>query len=113
MMVKPYHDLADRVLLGLLPSSREGWPLAIQVLKKQGGMLHVHENVHDDEYAKFVKELPKELMMEGQKLGKQYTCEIVHVEKVKSYAPKVYHYVFDIICKEQLSFVCSSCNPNG
>lgn len=30
---RPYHDVADRVLLGLLPSSREGWPLALQLLK--------------------------------------------------------------------------------
>ena len=30
---KAYRDIADRVLLGLLPSSREGWPLAIQLLK--------------------------------------------------------------------------------
>ena len=30
---KEYHDIADRVLLGLLPSSREGWSLAIQLIK--------------------------------------------------------------------------------
>ena len=35
LTAKPYHDIADRVLLGLLPSSREGWPLAMQLLKPQ------------------------------------------------------------------------------
>ena len=32
---RAYHDMADRVLLGLLPSSREGWPLALQLLKRK------------------------------------------------------------------------------
>lgn len=85
-------------MLGLLPSSREGWPLAMQMLKREGGMLHVHENVHDDEYKQFVTELPNELQRLGEEKGKAYHCVIQHVEKVKSYAPKVYHYVFDIVC---------------
>ncbi|NXW89852.1 TYW2 protein, partial [Alopecoenas beccarii] len=39
-------DVADRVNLGLIPSSEEGWPVACRVLKKDtGGVLHVHHNV--------------------------------------------------------------------
>nr|XP_030128252.3 tRNA wybutosine-synthesizing protein 2 homolog isoform X1 [Taeniopygia guttata] len=39
-------DVADRVSLGLLPSSEEGWPVACRVLKKDtGGVLHIHQNV--------------------------------------------------------------------
>ncbi|NWU25477.1 TYW2 protein, partial [Dyaphorophyia castanea] len=39
-------DLADRVNLGLIPSSEEGWPVACRVLKKDtGGVLHIHHNV--------------------------------------------------------------------
>ncbi|OWK56192.1 tRNA wybutosine-synthesizing protein 2 [Lonchura striata] len=39
-------DVADRVNLGLLPSSEEGWPVACRVLKKDtGGVLHIHQNV--------------------------------------------------------------------
>jgi tRNA wybutosine-synthesizing protein 2/3/4 len=95
---QPYWNLADRVLLGLLPSSREGWPLAMQMLKKEGGILHVHENVHDSEYESFVQSLPKELEQLGEQKGKKYHCEISHIERVKSYAPKVYHYVFDVKC---------------
>ncbi|NWW72511.1 TYW2 protein, partial [Climacteris rufus] len=39
-------DVADRVNLGLLPSSEEGWPVACRVLKKDmGGVLHIHHNV--------------------------------------------------------------------
>ncbi|NWQ93946.1 TYW2 protein, partial [Burhinus bistriatus] len=39
-------DVADRVNLGLIPSSEEGWPVACRVLKKgTGGVLHIHHNV--------------------------------------------------------------------
>ncbi|NWW54720.1 TYW2 protein, partial [Pedionomus torquatus] len=39
-------DVADRVNLGLIPSSEEGWPVACRVLKKStGGILHIHHNV--------------------------------------------------------------------
>uniref|UniRef100_A0A8C4TXT2 tRNA wybutosine-synthesizing protein 2 homolog n=1 Tax=Falco tinnunculus TaxID=100819 RepID=A0A8C4TXT2_FALTI len=39
-------DVADRVNLGLIPSSEEGWPVACRVLKKRtGGILHIHHNV--------------------------------------------------------------------
>uniref|UniRef100_A0A8C8VPC1 tRNA wybutosine-synthesizing protein 2 homolog n=1 Tax=Pelusios castaneus TaxID=367368 RepID=A0A8C8VPC1_9SAUR len=39
-------DVADRVNLGLLPSSEEGWPIACQLLRKDtGGILHIHQNV--------------------------------------------------------------------
>lgn len=39
-------DTADRVNLGLIPSSEEGWPIACQVLRKDvGGILHIHQNV--------------------------------------------------------------------
>ncbi|XP_032557692.1 tRNA wybutosine-synthesizing protein 2 homolog isoform X2 [Chiroxiphia lanceolata] len=39
-------DTADRVNLGLIPSSEEGWPVACRVLKRDtGGVLHIHHNV--------------------------------------------------------------------
>ncbi|KAL4225371.1 tRNA wybutosine-synthesizing protein 2 [Mactra antiquata] len=39
--------IADRVNLGLIPSSREGWPVACAALKPDtGGILHVHYNVN-------------------------------------------------------------------
>ncbi|KAM6214709.1 tRNA wybutosine-synthesizing protein 2 homolog [Rhynchocyon petersi] len=39
-------NIADRVNLGLIPSSEEGWLVACQVLRKDaGGILHIHQNV--------------------------------------------------------------------
>ncbi|XP_063242592.1 tRNA wybutosine-synthesizing protein 2 homolog [Bacillus rossius redtenbacheri] len=37
--------VADRVNLGLLPSSRISWPVACGALKNSGGVLHIHECV--------------------------------------------------------------------
>merc|ERR1711971_435306 len=36
----------DRVNLGLLPTSELGWEPAIRALKVEGGMMHIHHNVH-------------------------------------------------------------------
>ncbi|MGE9575425.1 hypothetical protein ACQP3C_30790, partial [Escherichia coli] len=42
----PLRDAADRVNLGLLPSSEAGWPVACRVLRKDaGGILHIHQHV--------------------------------------------------------------------
>ena len=39
-------NFADRVNLGLIPSSEEGWPVACAALKRStGGWLHIHGNV--------------------------------------------------------------------
>ena len=40
--------VADRVNLGLIPTSEFAWETAIKCLKPlQGGWLHIHENVHE------------------------------------------------------------------
>ncbi|XP_067903754.1 tRNA wybutosine-synthesizing protein 2 homolog [Heterodontus francisci] len=42
----PLRNLADRVNLGLIPNSEEGWPVACQLLREdRGGILHIHHNV--------------------------------------------------------------------
>ena len=39
-------NIADRVNLGLLPSSEESWPVACAALKRAtGGWLHIHGNI--------------------------------------------------------------------
>lgn len=46
LQVCPRH-IADRVNLGLIPSSRDGWPVACEALKPEsGGILHIHYNVN-------------------------------------------------------------------
>uniref|UniRef100_A0A0B7AUP4 tRNA(Phe) (4-demethylwyosine(37)-C(7)) aminocarboxypropyltransferase n=1 Tax=Arion vulgaris TaxID=1028688 RepID=A0A0B7AUP4_9EUPU len=48
--------LADRVNLGLIPSSEEGWPVAVQVLKECGGVLHIHGNITTSSQGKLLSE---------------------------------------------------------
>lgn len=92
-------DVADRVCLGLLPSSEEGWPLAAIALNPTtGGILHVHENVNDDKIEQFSEYLLKSLEMAFRKEGKYFNFKIIKTEKVKSYAPHVLHIVFDVLC---------------
>ncbi len=50
-LVRPMQGVADRVLLGLLPSSQCAWRAALAALKNQGGWLHLHNNVKDSEEA--------------------------------------------------------------
>ncbi|OQS01724.1 hypothetical protein ACHHYP_00337 [Achlya hypogyna] len=94
--------IADRVNLGLLPTSEHGWPVAVQVLKASGGMLHVHENVSVDNMETWKEHVVASIRSLGEAIGKAWTVELVHLERVKSYAPKVFHIVADIRCAPRL-----------
>jgi len=87
----------NRVMLGLLPSSRDGWDLAIQALNPKGGILHLHGNSVAKEEEKWAKEVIEELMKISEKLNRNFRFKLDHIEKVKSYAPKINHVVLDII----------------
>jgi len=95
--------VADRVCCGLLPSSQDGWALAVRVLKSEGGIVHVHENIHEDlveswSRGKLCETFQKLFTREpdARKQGMKVFC--THVEIVKSYAPRVYHIVADLRC---------------
>jgi hypothetical protein len=47
----PVDGVADRVVLGLLPSSEGAWELGGRCLRGEGGWLHVHGNVGEGEEA--------------------------------------------------------------
>jgi tRNA G37 N-methylase Trm5/tRNA(Phe) wybutosine-synthesizing methylase Tyw3 len=92
------HSIADRVCLGLLPSSRGGWEAACHVLKASGGTLHVHYNVIESEIPKWVEECAATFSDLFIAAGKPMHVVVAHVERVKSYAPKVLHIVVDLVC---------------
>lgn len=53
--VQCLQGVADRVLLGLLPSSRDGWRASLGALRPAtGGLLHLHHNVKDSEEAAWI-----------------------------------------------------------
>jgi tRNA G37 N-methylase Trm5 len=91
-------SIADRVCLGLLPSSRGGWEAACHVLKTTGGTLHVHYNVVESDIPNWVEECAKTFSDLFVAAGKPMLVAVVHVERVKSYAPKVLHIVVDLKC---------------
>jgi len=100
-------DVADRVNLGLIPDSTISWRTACQALKYSGGVLHIHGNIEVKK-----DELKREKMdawgwdtsqaivelLHQVKPNQFWNTEILHIECVKSYAPRVFHLVLDLRC---------------
>jgi hypothetical protein len=92
----------DRVSLGLLPSSEGGWKTALKALNKEkGGWMHVHANVptHErDDWALWMSRKMSTLFLELYPDCSQKNIAVVckKIERVKSYSPKVDHYVADV-----------------
>lgn len=92
-------DMFDRVSLGLLPSSEGGWETAVTALKfASGGWLHVHGNVPNGEKDTWTFWLCQRLLNICVDLKKPTNWVVLcnHVERVKSFAPTVSHFVADI-----------------
>ena len=91
---------ADRVLLGLLPSSEDGWSTAVKALNvNSGGWLHVHANVRvgrEDEWMHGVQRGLQALVQRETGLKSGWVVRVAHVEHVKGFAPLVKHLVADV-----------------
>jgi hypothetical protein len=92
---------AHRVLLGLIPSSERAWGTALHLLRPEGGMLHVHQNAPDGGAHAFwegaLRPALQRLAGEHEELrARGWAFTLAHCERVKSYAPRVAHYVFDV-----------------
>lgn len=93
-------DMFDRVSLGLLPSSEGGWHIAVKALRKStGGWLHIHGNVPDRELHNWMLWMCDRLLYYA--VYEDGTCNdcvaiCVRVERVKSFAPQIHHYVADV-----------------
>ena len=80
---------------GYLPSSKDSWETAVQVLDVTGGWIHAHENIAK----KDIESRKAEIVDIFQGLTRKHfeaKVECEHVELVKSYAPGVMHCVLDI-----------------
>jgi len=97
----------DRVSLGLLPSSREGLPVALRALKQEGGVIHVHENVENcsedgiiPRTGEELRQLVECMLRKDFVYPKRYwVVQIAGSSKVKMYGPKILHMVFDIVLR--------------
>ena len=84
--------VADRVFLGLLPSSEEGLETALDVLSPSGGTLHVHGLAPSKDHGSWVEEVRSSVatIRPGSELSHALT-------RVKSYAPHWDHVVLDLM----------------
>ena len=80
--LKQLQGIADRVILGLIPSSMNAWGLAIRCLKDSGGILHIHMNVHENEIDDWADKTAEWFATASGK-----STKIIHVETVKQYCP--------------------------
>ena len=93
--------VAHRVNLGLIPSSEAGWPVAIGVLRPEGGVLHVHANVSsvDGKEAEWAAAMLARMQELIAAAGHGWTARLLHIAHVKWYAPKIRHVVADVECR--------------
>lgn len=84
-------DSCDRVILGLLPSSEEGWPLALTALKPEGGRLHLHGNAPGGAEEEWATSVIGKLTALGDR-----NVALERLVKVKWYAPHIRHCVLDL-----------------
>lgn len=90
--------VADRCHLGLLPSSEAVWQHALACLKPSGGWLHIHMNVEKENVQAWSDETVHTLKRFAQEVGRNWSIEAKHIERVKSYSPGVLHVVLDVQC---------------
>jgi len=78
--------IADRVIMGLLPSCKEYLVDAMKVIKPNG-IIHYHGTAKD--WKELFDDVKTAAEIEGVKV------ELIEKIRVKSYAPKIYHWVLD------------------
>ncbi|KAM7264602.1 hypothetical protein ACFE04_002285 [Oxalis oulophora] len=92
--------VANRVNLGLIPSSEISWVTAVRALRSEGGMLHVHGNVKDSEEDSWKEHVLKSFYEIAKSEGLSWEVCIEHIERVKWYAPHIRHLVADVRCRQ-------------
>lgn len=98
--ISRYQSRCNRVNLGLIPSSEQGWPLAILALADSGGILHLHQNIQKGGERQFEEYLLATLGCLFVSLRKEKcTVQVLNVHRVKWYAPRVMHCVFDLLVR--------------
>ncbi|GMM32972.1 tRNA(Phe) (4-demethylwyosine(37)-C(7)) aminocarboxypropyltransferase [Saccharomycopsis crataegensis] len=88
--------------LGLLPSSKPSWEISMEIIKNfkisdldLDSIVHVHENVHIREFDSFIKSTESELSKLVNNTGSKYNVKYLHLERIKTYAPDVWHVCVD------------------
>lgn len=76
----------SHINLGLLPTLKSSWPIALEIAQKSSicSIIHIHENVHCNQFESLILEVA------------HYFSGTVSLEKVKTFAPDVWHVVVDV-----------------
>jgi tRNA wybutosine-synthesizing protein 2 len=84
-------NIANRVIMGYFEETEKFLPVAIECLQNQKGIIHYHKKIPD-------RLVPNQFLKDTQEkienLG--YKAELLEYFHVKSYAPGISHYVFDL-----------------
>ena len=99
MAFRPYIPPIRHVNCGYLPSSKDSWKTAVDVIDSdKGGWVHAHENIAKKDIEKRKREIIAVFTdLVSTRFGpssRRVSCS--HLERVKSYAPGVIHCVLDI-----------------
>ncbi|RKF61107.1 tRNA wybutosine-synthesizing protein 2 [Erysiphe neolycopersici] len=82
---------------GLLPSSINSWETALQCIVSEG-WLHLHENVGQKEISTRASEI-EQICQRWLDVSND-TVNVKHTELVKTFAPQIWHCVFDVYLKK-------------
>jgi tRNA wybutosine-synthesizing protein 2 len=84
-------NVADRVIMGYIGNTKKFLPTAIKCLKNEIGIIHFHDKYPDKNF------FDKAMKQISRIIGKNNRIpKILNYKLVKSYAPGINHYVFDI-----------------
>ena len=84
-------DIADRVIMGYFGETIRFLPLAFRCLRSNSGIIHFHDKFPDEKVPDATMEYVKK---EARKFNLRVS--ILKYIKVKSFAPGISHYVFDL-----------------
>jgi tRNA wybutosine-synthesizing protein 2 len=88
-------DKISHINCGLLPSSKSSWEMASKILNSEG-WLHLHENVGVNDTAQRYGEIERTLQEILARSNDPKEVRVEHTELVKTFAPGVWHCVFDV-----------------
>jgi tRNA wybutosine-synthesizing protein 2 len=80
---------------GLLPTSEDSWEMTLEILDGDG-WLHLHENIGMSDVKARTDEIEEVFMCWLKKTQDERMAKVEHVEYVKTFAPGVWHCVFDV-----------------
>jgi tRNA wybutosine-synthesizing protein 2 len=88
---------ADRIIMGVFPAPIEYVPSALSCVKDSGTIIHYEGVIERENYKSLFDEFEKVAV------SKNFSCQLKSHRFVKSYGPKLYHIVFDIIVQKTRS----------